>query len=764
METDGVIKFLPVNKNIDTTISGSYIYVSGSTDDLYFSQNGGGYNNVTRLRWIEGNLYTGLFNGGVISQVNSNTYQVASGSGIIVNLNASYNDNPYPTIKYINWGNLTKTIDALSASFDQQFVAMTTSSTIFAQGIPYEDGQYNTYIPLGVVVHQNHSSINAVQSFPGVAYGWKQRSYDFIRAFGPLKISGYTLAQSGSSTRGLVLSGGTSWVDGRNWIVDPNNPSYITEATGITTSKIYRYYQSGSNWNYDTNGGVGYTAIDPTQYSNNGTLTSVGPNKWTIQRAYYFPNSATKALYIYYGNAEYANQADALAAVSTENFTEAPNTKANAIYVGYMLLRNNANFTTPASYVFGAGGLFRGSGGSGGGSGGGSTSPGGSNTQIQYNNNGAFGGVPNLTWDGTTLSATGSFSGSFTGSFAGVVLTSQTSSMLTPYLPTSQTSSLVRNNQTSSMSVLSSSYAVTSSYIGGIYAFNYTASFTNQSTWTVNHNLGTRTVLIDTFDNNYQQLIPQTVELTNSNTATITFPTQESGFVVASVGGAYNVATASSVGTLNQSVNITGDVTASTFAATNNGNGTNFKVGDDTWIGDINVADTLQIRGQQNGGRGYIKFGTGSSNPIIGSSGTSALEIQNGYIQMPSRPAFRVTGSSSTNITAVTTLTSTQTGIDYNQGNYYTGSSGIFTSPASGLYSVYMNIRVGNNATSNQAIMYKNDTTSMLMWETSTNTGATHFGVSGVIYLATNDNLRVKVTVGTIQFDANDSWGATYIG
>ena len=50
---------------------------------------------------------------------------------------------------------------------------------------------------------------------------------------------------------------------------------------------------------------------------------------------------------------------------------------------------------------------------------GGVTTPGGSNTQIQYNNNGFFGGVSNLTWNGTTLSATGSFSGSFTGSLLG---------------------------------------------------------------------------------------------------------------------------------------------------------------------------------------------------------------------------------------------------------------------------------------------------------------------------------------------------------
>jgi hypothetical protein len=47
--------------------------------------------------------------------------------------------------------------------------------------------------------------------------------------------------------------------------------------------------------------------------------------------------------------------------------------------------------------------------------GGGGGTPGGSTTQIQYNNGGTFGGVPTLTYDGTTLKATGSFSGSLVG-------------------------------------------------------------------------------------------------------------------------------------------------------------------------------------------------------------------------------------------------------------------------------------------------------------------------------------------------------------
>ena len=53
------------------------------------------------------------------------------------------------------------------------------------------------------------------------------------------------------------------------------------------------------------------------------------------------------------------------------------------------------------------------------GGGGGGGTPGGSTGQIQYNNAGAFGGVPVLTYNGTRLTATGSFTGSFTGSLFG---------------------------------------------------------------------------------------------------------------------------------------------------------------------------------------------------------------------------------------------------------------------------------------------------------------------------------------------------------
>jgi hypothetical protein len=56
----------------------------------------------------------------------------------------------------------------------------------------------------------------------------------------------------------------------------------------------------------------------------------------------------------------------------------------------------------------------------------GSITPAGSNTQIQYNNAGAFAGTDRLTFDGTTLRATGSFSGSFNGIYNNLVSTGNT--------------------------------------------------------------------------------------------------------------------------------------------------------------------------------------------------------------------------------------------------------------------------------------------------------------------------------------------------
>jgi hypothetical protein len=74
---------------------------------------------------------------------------------------------------------------------------------------------------------------------------------------------------------------------------------------------------------------------------------------------------------------------------------------------------------------------------------------------------------------------------------------------------------------------------------------------------------------------------------------------------------------------------VDGDAVFNTVSATVNGTGTNFIVGDDAYIGDINVVNTVQLSGQQDGTKGYIQFGSGSAMPKIGGGGTNHLNIAN---------------------------------------------------------------------------------------------------------------------------------------
>ena len=64
-----------------------------------------------------------------------------------------------------------------------------------------------------------------------------------------------------------------------------------------------------------------------------------------------------------------------------------------------------------------------------------------------------------------------------------------------------------------------------------------TSSFDNQSTINVSHNFDTYNVIVSTYDTNYNQLIPQTVSLTDTNTVQVVLSAAHSGHVVVAKGG-----------------------------------------------------------------------------------------------------------------------------------------------------------------------------------------------------------------------------------
>lgn len=62
-------------------------------------------------------------------------------------------------------------------------------------------------------------------------------------------------------------------------------------------------------------------------------------------------------------------------------------------------------------------------------------------------------------------------------------------------------------------------------------------SFSSQSTWVVNHNLDTENAIVQSYDNDNYQIIPQSVRITDVNTVTVEFEAPRSGYVVVAKGG-----------------------------------------------------------------------------------------------------------------------------------------------------------------------------------------------------------------------------------
>jgi hypothetical protein len=375
----GYHRFDPVSSNIDNSISASYIYVSGSTQDLYFSQNGSGYSNTTRLRWLEGgSLYTGLLRGGVISSTpGTTTFKITSGSGLLVTMNASTASEPYPIVQYISWPDYNAQPIQYSGSAQITYVGIKSDGTIQQQTVPWgtnDINQWDNSITLGVVLTLSGSVSTGVFNAPQIAYGGFQKTDDFFRAFGPLKTSGHTLRASGSSpTLSIIKDAGTSYREGANYTINANHPSTVVE-NSINVSKIFRYRISGSTPVIDTGvGNAGYTDIDNDKYVNTttGQLASVGGAYWSIQRVFWVPNSPTNAFIVYYGNDRYRSLVDATNAKDSEPFIEAPNTAQNAIFLGYIIIQGGGS-GTPARDLLNASeatiipaGLFRNVGGIG---------------------------------------------------------------------------------------------------------------------------------------------------------------------------------------------------------------------------------------------------------------------------------------------------------------------------------------------------------------------------------------------------------------
>ena len=87
---------------------------------------------------------------------------------------------------------------------------------------------------------------------------------------------------------------------------------------------------------------------------------------------------------------------------------------------------------------------------------------------------------------------------------------------------------------------------------------------------------------------------------------------------------AFNALPNTSGAVFNGRLSVTQNLSADKIISSNNGLSENFRIGDDAWLGDTNIADTFRIKGVLDPTRAYIIFNT-SDNKALGRAGSGAL-------------------------------------------------------------------------------------------------------------------------------------------
>ena len=394
------------------TSDATYLFnsgVSGQSSKLHFASYNSVENavSVTDKSMYDEQLSTGLTWGGFLStEPGTTTFSITSGSGFIVRYNTSPNGEPQPYVKEVSWLNVVSQSLTYVTSSQFTYIAVDENSNVLQQTTEFELQGSSNAIFLGRINHAVNVTNNAIM-LPEVSYGQTSAFLDFARAFGPLKISGHTLAASGSSMR-ITKTRGASFIIGGNYFYDQENPNYISPTVdGDKNAPLFIYsYVSGSSAFSLTNAGAGYTVLDPNNYNANGTITAVPSGKFTTLRVFYQPRNTPGYLTVYYGSAYYDTLNDAVNAINTEVFEESSAGKLATIFCGYVAVQSGSTDLSDLNQAkILQAGLFRSSAGitAGAGAGGGGTLPGGIDTYVQFNDGGSsFGGDSGLTYNKTS--------------------------------------------------------------------------------------------------------------------------------------------------------------------------------------------------------------------------------------------------------------------------------------------------------------------------------------------------------------------------
>lgn len=302
------------------------------------------------------NQSSGVLTGGVLSIGTggagvATTFSITAGTGQIVDNTV----NP-TTVTAVSW---TAQINVAVTNILTNlvtFVAIDSGGNVIQSTTDFTPVQMREYIVIGVVVHSNQTTVNAINQAQIVAYNQGNQLTDLMYSIGLFNVSGNIFSANGANLK-INKSAGSIFRRGANYTTLTDNPHLVTTGA-LTQAPLRMQNQTGA-------GSASTTDIDVANYDLAGVTTAISPaTRFSVLRIYLFQSNL---IAVQRGQATYQSLAEAKASIQTETFVTNSILAANGLLRGFLCVRANAtDLSNPTQAFFIDAGKFGSSSGVGG--------------------------------------------------------------------------------------------------------------------------------------------------------------------------------------------------------------------------------------------------------------------------------------------------------------------------------------------------------------------------------------------------------------
>jgi len=269
---------------------------------------------------------TGLISGGILSIGSpTSTFSITAGTGIHI-------DAVTRAVTSVSWSAFVNQTVTNIATDPITYICIDKTGSVLQTVVRFDEEDIHDKIILGALIHIGNTVIESIDEEANYILSPASQLIDLYELIGFINIDN-TISAKGANLN-ILKAAGSIGGHGLNYHNNVKAPNKLAIAAWDSSVTDFDYVLQDNTLSSTT--GV----IDPNNYDNAGTLTTIGgSNKFTVQRVYLLPNGL---IFIQPGQNIYNSLAAAEENYLSESFITATSLTNNAICLAFIIVKKGA--------------------------------------------------------------------------------------------------------------------------------------------------------------------------------------------------------------------------------------------------------------------------------------------------------------------------------------------------------------------------------------------------------------------------------------